>query len=423
VAWRGGRRHVERLVRSPSAGSSGARRVRADGTYLVTGGLGGLGLAVARWLVDEGARDLVLLGRSPLPPGAEEPGPAALAELRGRGARVTYAAVDVADADRLAEFLRRFRAQAGAPIRGVVHAAGTWRDQSLERMDSAALAEVLRPKVLGAWLLDRLLADCDLDWFVLFGSFSSILPAHGQANYAAANAFLDGLAQLRRREGKPFLSIAWGPWSEVGFGATATGASAHRRLLSLGIERLSPRQGITALSRLLGHGEPMVSVIPIDWARLAGEIGEVAAAPLFAEVMAAAEAREGARPAWEGARDGAAAAEFERLLLAHPPDEQLDLVTARLRAIVGRVTLRSPEAVAAEEALTSAGVDSLMAVEIKNGIARETGVDLPLVRLLDDASVSALSKLVLADVKAAALRRGAGTPLGEEGVPMEELAL
>ena len=211
LAFRDGRRCVARLVRRRSSFAPSHRlQWRTDGTYLISGGLGDLGLLIARWIVGQGARRLILLGRTTLPPRpdwrAAEPGSrlarqiTAIRELELLGACVHLASVDVADETALSGFLAAFRAEGWPPIRGVVHAAGVLQDGLLVQLDAAALTAVLRPKVMGGWLLHRLLRDDPLDFFVLFSSAGAILGQPGQGNYAAANAFLDALAHHRRAQ-------------------------------------------------------------------------------------------------------------------------------------------------------------------------------------------------------------------------------
>ena len=177
------------------------------------------------------------------------------------------ASVDVADEGQLSAFLDEFRAEGWPPIRGVVHAAGVLQDGLLVQLDAAALNTVLRPKMMGGWLLHRLLEDAPLDFFVLFSSAGSLLGQPGQGNYAAANAFLDALAHHRRAQGQPALSVNWGAWSELGFADTAGGRRLAARLALLGIKSIAPAQALEVLERLLRQGSTQVAAVPVDWAR------------------------------------------------------------------------------------------------------------------------------------------------------------
>ncbi|MBM3779913.1 MAG: LLM class flavin-dependent oxidoreductase, partial [Acidimicrobiia bacterium] len=254
IAVRDGQRYVRRIVQAAD-GAPRELKISPDAVYVVAGGQGGLGLVVSRWLAEQGAARLLLLGRSP----------ADASRLATIGADVEYRQVDITDEAALAEAL------AGRDIRGVVHAAGTFRDESLLRLNHDLLWDVLGARVPGAWALHRVLENVPLDFFVLCSSFSGLTPPHGQAAYAAAAAFLDALAHLRRASGQPALSIDWGAWSDVGFAASDTGREAHARLEEMGIRRMSPAQGLAALDLVL-HREtpPQIAIFPMDLRR-AGE--------------------------------------------------------------------------------------------------------------------------------------------------------
>ena len=162
----------------------------------------------------------------------------------------------------------KFRAEGWPPIRGVVHAAGVLHDGLLAQLDAAALNSVLRPKMIGGWLLHRLLEDAPLDFFVLFSSAGSLLGQPGQGNYAAANAFLDALAHHRRAQGRPALSINWGGWSGLGFADTSGGQRLAARLALLGIKSIAPGQALEVLERLLRQGSTQVAAVPVDWRQI-----------------------------------------------------------------------------------------------------------------------------------------------------------
>jgi NAD(P)-dependent dehydrogenase (short-subunit alcohol dehydrogenase family) len=229
---------------------------------------------VARWLAEQGARRLILLGRTPLPPRrawATEADPQQAARihavrgLEALGACVHTAAVDVADEAALRGFLRDYADEGWPPIRGVVHAAGLIRDRTLAHLDAAAFGAVLRPKLIGGWLLHTLLLDTELDFFVLFSSATSLTGAAGQGNYAAANAALDALAHHRRALGLPALSINWGPWAEVGIVARDEDLrtrAQHR------VGTISAQQGVEFFGRLIHHAAPQVGVVPLEPWRL-----------------------------------------------------------------------------------------------------------------------------------------------------------
>ena len=229
----------------------------AEATYLITGGLGGLGRVVATWMVDQGARHLVLMGRGPASKSAQ----VTVEALRAAGSEVIVARGDVARADEVAAVVESIRASM-PPLRGVMHAAGILDDGILARLDERRLRDVMAPKVEGAWNLHALTRDAALDFFVLFSSAASVLGSPGQAHYAAANAFLDALAWHRRAEGRPALSINWGPWAEVGL---ATQPEQLRHLIEHGVEPIPAADGVHALSHLLRMSATQVAVLRANW--------------------------------------------------------------------------------------------------------------------------------------------------------------
>jgi acyl transferase domain-containing protein/acyl carrier protein len=243
VAYRGGRRFVRRLVETGTAGGPppGAP-LHGQGTYVITGGTGGLGRALARRLTERGATHVALIARGRRPAAA------------GR-----LVVADVAVRDELAGALAEIRSW-GAPIRGVVHAAGVLDDRALLDMPADSLDRVLRPKVAGAWNLHELTADDPLDWFVLFSSAAGILGSPGQANYAAANAYLDALAHRRRALGLPGLAIDWGPWADAGMAAE----SPEGQRLRTAVSAIAPGDGLAALEALIESGRAQAVVLPFD---------------------------------------------------------------------------------------------------------------------------------------------------------------
>ena len=392
VAWRNGVPHGARLARRRDLLQDGPSRTwRVDGTYLVTGGLGGLGLEVARWMVAQGARRLILLGRTQLPPRAAWSGldpasrlgrqVAAIRDLEARGAAVHLASVDVADEAALAEYLETFRREGWPPVRGVVHAAGVLQDQAVMQLDAAALGAVFRAKVLGAWLLHRLV-DEPLDFFLLFSSAAALLGSAGQANYAAANGFLDALAHLRRAEGKPASSLAWGPWAEVGMAADRGERMARRGLGSIPTE-----QGLEVLERLLARDPIHAGIVPVDWDRLLAAFPSYRDAPLLRGVVRAGPGEE------------AGAAAVLASLRAARPEERLPRLQALLAEQVGRVVGLPAAQLDPLRPLNNLGVDSLLAAELKGRVEREMGVSVPIVRLLESPSLADFAGILLEQVE------------------------
>lgn len=288
VALRGEHRFVPRLspleesLAAPSCAPGAPPPFRPDGTYLITGGLGGLGLAVARWMIEQGARHLALLGRRAPSPGAD----AAVRDLRrvgGGGTEVAVFAGDVAVERQLATVLEGIR-ETMPPLRGIVHAAGVLDNAPIVSLDAGRMARVLAPKVDGAWNLHLATAHLPLDFFVLFSSAVSVLGSPGQGNYAAANAFLDALAHRRRRAGLPAVSINWGPWADVGLVASAEVLQGPARSDSHGVKSITPRHGLEALGRALRGDRPQVTVLPFDMRSLLDLYPAAAGIPFFSDV-------------------------------------------------------------------------------------------------------------------------------------------
>ena len=247
--------------------------LRADASYLVTGGLKGLGYEVARWLPQHGAQNLILLGRTP--PSESPLLVNRIRELEEVGISVHYGAVDVADTRQMAAFFKALAQTSQPPIRGVVHCASVWQDNNgnswvrpLVQLDQAALSAVLQPKVLGTLLLAQQLAETSLDFFTLFSSGTTLMGSAAQSNYTAANTFLDAYAHHLVASGEPATSINWGPVSEVGFGGTLEGQKVHEYWESQGIGRISPAHVLAALERLHANNVPQIAVMNMDWARL-----------------------------------------------------------------------------------------------------------------------------------------------------------
>lgn len=246
--------------------------VQPDATYLITGGMGGLGLRVARWLVEKGAKHFVLLGRNQPDTAAQQQ----IQALQATGAKIIITQADVSQKDQLAAVLTDIQ-QNHPPLRGVIHAAGVLDDGILQQLTPERSHRVMNPKVTGAWNLHQLTQNIPLDYFIMFSSAASLLGSPGQANHVAANTFLDALAQYRRHQGLPALSINWGVWSDIG--AAAKRGVAEQMSLR-GISEITPDQGIDILEFLVTQSSVQVGVIPINWSEL---LKQKLSSPFFAD--------------------------------------------------------------------------------------------------------------------------------------------
>ncbi|GIL13953.1 MAG: polyketide synthase [Chloroflexota bacterium] len=380
VAFYEGQRYAARLVRAPRPTQTlPPQRFRADASYLITGGLGGIALRVARWMVENGARRLILVGRTPLPPRAEwlstDPDSlagrriAAVRELESLGASVHLAALDVADEPQLRAFLKQYRREGWPPIRGVMHTAAVIEDRLIAQLDREAFPAVLKPKVLGSWLLHQYLDD--LDFFVLFSSLGAVLGQTGQGNYAAANVFLDALAYHRRGQGQPALSINWGGWAELGLAMTSGAQRTIQYLEQQGINSFTPEQGIAALEYLMrrqldGVGAPQAAVMPVNWQTFR----EVRLAASQSRLLADLTAAPGVSAADAGSASGAIRAD----LLAVEPEQRREVLETYLQKQVARVLKLDPSRIEPSKPLGLMGVDSLMALELRNRLESDLGV-------------------------------------------------
>jgi NADPH:quinone reductase-like Zn-dependent oxidoreductase/SAM-dependent methyltransferase/acyl carrier protein len=358
----------------------GEVRLRGDATYLMSGGLGGFGLTVARWLVDRGARHLVLLGRSGASTaGAQE----AVEAMRNDGVQVVVAAADVTDREQVAAVLADIE-RTMPPLRGVLHAAMVLKDRLLADLNHERMHEVWSPKVNGAWNLHTLTLGSELDFFVMFSSLSSVFGIGGQANYASANAFMDSLAYYRRARGLPAVTVSWGYLGQVGW--VARHQEIAERLEAQGVRSFAPAQALNLLGRFLQTDVTHVGVMNIDWRRWGAGGGSIS--PRFAELVRAGTAGDEASQV----RSGSAA---RKALLAAAPDERRELMRTLLREQVARVLGAAPDKLDVERPLTDLGLDSLMAVELRNWIESDLRLSLPTVELMKGPSVSRLADVLL----------------------------
>ncbi|MER5809046.1 SDR family NAD(P)-dependent oxidoreductase [Streptomyces sp. NPDC002033] len=371
IAVRGAGVFVRRLVRT-ATGADAPAAYTGQGTVLVTGGTGVIGSAVARHLVTaHGVRDLVLTGRR----GADAPGATELAEeLRAAGAEVRLVACDVSQRSALAELVSSL-----PELRGVVHAAGVLDDGMVTAQTAERLDTVLRPKADAAWYLHELTRERNLDLFVLFSSAAGVFGSPGQANYAAANAFLDALARHRRAAGLPAHSLAWGLWADL---STMTGTLTDTdmgRLNRGGLRAMSADEGLALFDASVRLEEPVVVPVRLD---LRGQADPPA---LLRSLVRSAPRRASDAPA------AASSAWHERLLglsAAERSAALVDLVCEYVATVLGHTTA---EGIAPDRSFNELGFDSLTAVELRNLLAEFTKVQLPTTLVFDYPSPEALA--------------------------------
>jgi acyl transferase domain-containing protein/NADPH:quinone reductase-like Zn-dependent oxidoreductase/acyl carrier protein len=331
--------------------------LHADATYLITGGLGGFGLAVARWMVERGARHLALVGRRGI---ASEHARQAVAEMEQRGAQIVVYGADAASASDLAAVLADIE-RSGFSLRGVVHAAMVLEDALLLNLDRERLRRVLAPKIQGTWNLHQQTLAYPLDFFVLFSSLSSVFGHAGQANYAAANLFLDTLAWHRRAQGLPALTVNWGYLGDAGY--LAERPQLGERLERQGIRSFSTREALTLLERALQRKMTQVGVLRVDWTRWRGLGATGRVSPRFAHLLRTSDL---------------------------DASKQALPLEAKIRDKVARVLGTTPERLDVDKPLLNLGIDSLMAVELRNWIEQELRINLPIMELMRSPSLSCL---------------------------------
>ncbi|MFG2905898.1 type I polyketide synthase [Kitasatospora sp. NPDC048286] len=401
---------ARRLVR-PRPDAASAEPWQPRGTVLVTGGTGALGGHVARWLAANGAERLVLAGRR----GLEAPGAAELAaELAESGVAVDLVACDVADAEALAALLDTVPAD--QPLTAVVHTAGVLEDGVADALTPERFAAVLRPKLTAARRLHELTAHLDLDAFVLFSSFAGTVGNPGQANYAAANAYLDALAEQRRAAGLPATAVAWGHWAG---GGLADSAARDARLRRDGLVAMAPEAAVAAMAAAVGRPDALTVIADVEWERFARNFCATRPSPLLAELPEVQRAVAPAdRPADGADRTGLA----ERLAALPAADRERHLLTLVRGQVAGVLGHASPEAVDPVRAFRELGFDSLTAVELRNRLAAVTGLTLPATLVFDHPTPSALTSLLLgllvgdreAGAAPVAVRAGASTRAADE---------
>jgi len=365
-------RHRGKLVVTPTFSP------RPDGSYLITGGMGALGLQVAQWLVDLGARHLVLMGRSRPSTEVEE----AIAHLRQAGATVQILTGDVADADTLATLLQPYLhfswGSETPPLCGIFHAAGVLDDGSLLQQTPERFAQVMAPKVQGAWNLHQLTVAHPLDCFVLFSSAAALIGSAGQSSYAAANAFLDALAHIRKGMGLPALSVNWGPWEGSGMAANA---GVRKGLGDRGIQFLQPETALTVLEHLLNSSTPQVGVLPVDWRKWSRMEGTP---PLLREILTVdsnvAEEERSLSPSTLLNR-------LEQVDVGDRPSLIADYVLSQVATVLG-VAANTLDPTLGFKDL---GLDSLTSVELRNRLQTELGCPLPITLLFDHPTAIALT--------------------------------
>ncbi len=396
VAFRGDSRHVARLVHSRMKPSENPARssiansdaLKADATYLITGGLGGLGLVCADWMVEQGARHLALVSRKKPTKQVLE----TLNELEAQGVEIYVGQVDVSQREDVENLIHHI-AENMPPLRGIIHAAGILDDGILLDQTWSRFSTVMAPKVDGAWNLHTLTSTSALDFFILFSANASLLGSPGQGNYASANAFLDGLAHYRRLQGLVALTIDWGAWAEVGMAAKLD-AQKQRRWAMQGIVPIKPVDGMRAMARLLERGSVQVGVLPINWTKFDRHQDDAEVRPIF-RLLAKGNTPE----AKAGHSENPVS--FLEQLKKTAPEDQFKFLIQYVQGDVNKVLgLDASHSFNLRQGFTDIGLDSLMAVELSNRLQKDLERSLPPTLTFEYPTLEALTNYLASEVLA-----------------------
>ncbi len=365
-----------------------------EATYLITGGLGALGLEIADWMSRLGARHLALTSRRLPSIEAEQ----RIELIRSRRCEVRVVAADIANE---AEVARVFDAiDQMPPLRGIFHLAVVTEGALVASLERKSINAVMRPKAVGAWTLHRRTEKSNLEFFVMFSSVAAAISQPGQGSYAAANGYLDSLARYRRSMGLPAMSIQWGPWTGLGLALQEGAIKSLRGYQNLGIRTLSVREALGELGRAMRVNTPNCLVLPVQWEEFVKSMGG-AVPPIFSELFAT-----------YGVKNAPSASIRDRLVEAHSEKERGDLIERHVREELAAVLKNTAARIDRDKPLGSIGLDSLMALEFLRRLAASTGVRIPVTSIFNYPTLRLLSQEV-------ATRMGfsQGTPAVESSRP------
>ncbi|MCV7379889.1 polyketide synthase [Mycobacterium alsense] len=370
--------------------------VSSDGGYVIVGGMGGLGFAVARWLAEQGAGLVVLNGRS----APNDDVATAIAELNAAGRRIEVVVGDISQPDTAERLVQRVEGH-GFRVAGVLHSAMVLDDEIVLNMSDSAARRVFAPKVTGSWRLHQATANLNLDWWLTFSSASSLLGAPGQGAYAAANAWVDGLVAYRRFLGLPAVGINWGPWAEVG---------RAQSFADLGVSMISVEQGLAAMQRVLAADRAHTGVFSLDARQWFQSFPAAAGSSLFAKL------HNTTKPERRGG--GAMRAELDAI----DPGERAGRLAAAIADEI-RAVVRSGGPIDHDRPMESLGLDSLMALELRNRLEYRLGTTLPAALVWAYPTVNDLAAAMCERLGYATTDDTAETPDAEAALSVEDMEL
>lgn len=353
-------------------------------TYLISGGFGGFGLIVAEWLVKNGARHLVLMGRH----GADSSrARKTVSRIRKTGTQVVEILGDVSNRRDVSDAFSRIDKEL-PPLRGVVHTAMVLDDALLINLSPDRMNDVLKPKAKGAWLLHQHTRDLKLDFFILFSSVSSLIGMPGQGNYVAANGFLDGLSAYRRSQKLPSMTINWGFLGKVGIAARS--GETSERFENQGLNSFSPEQALEILARFIRYNPVRMAVLNIDWNRFGDFLNQYSNSPKFSELWKDEEGTNAGT-----SLKGEETTSIRKLLHTESEKEKAEQLRTVLLRQAARILGMEPERLELDKALTELGFDSLMAVEFRNWVEKNLGVVFPTLEFMRGPSINQLTEKLL----------------------------
>ncbi|MBH8561398.1 SDR family NAD(P)-dependent oxidoreductase [Nostoc sp. CENA67] len=374
IAFRNQKRYVARLV--PTIPPQPQKVLfRTDSTYLITGGLGDLGLWLARWMVEMGARHLILTGRR----GASAQTQETLNQLKHKGADIKVAQADVSKMDDMARVFEQVQTSM-PPLRGIFHAAGVLDDGILLRQNWERFTRVMAPKVQGAWNLHILSQNQQLDFFVCFSSFTALTGNLGQGNYAAANTFLDALVHYRHKSGLPASSINWGRWADTGMALTA-----QSQLEQMGVQGMPPEQALAILGYLLAAGVTQAAVAKVNWVLERETHKARQQQPLLERIWTNLPVTQVA------SQTSIQPPEILHQLQAAMPSQRREMLMAHIQNRIAKILgLNDSQLPSVEQGFLELGMDSLMSVELKNQLEKDLETALHASLLFNYSTITAL---------------------------------